>query len=523
MAPDAEVATRIRTALAQHLKRDVSKVRPQDDLRKDLSLDSLAMIELLFKIEEAFDLEIPNEDLFQIATVGDVIGYVERRLGAPAPGAAPASPVAPAARPTSRGRGAKTAPGSEARDRGQAGGRGEVRCGGQARARGCCPKEEGNRARMTPVPASPGVSLEEVAALVDGRLVGPGAAVSGVSSLDEAAGDLAYVDGERLADAARASRAAAFLVGREIAELERPQIVVANPRHAFARVVERFFTSPRRPRGIADQISRGADVEIGPDPSIWPFVTLGNGVRIGASVTLYPGVFIGDGRDIGDDSVLHPRVTVRDSCAIGRRVIVHSGTVIGSDGFGYVQHEGRHHKIPQLGTVPSRTTWSRRQCRRRPGGVRAHCDRPGRNRQPRPDRPQRVDRPAQHHRRPGRHRGQHASGLARDDRRTGRPRGPPHIADGIMIAARAGVIRSIDERSIVSGTPPQPHDSLRAQAAHPAGCPSLGQQLRHLARPRRRARSGSPRASAKTPGKPAPARRARGSPGTLGYEPYIAQ
>ena len=84
MAPDAEVSTRIRTALAQHLKRDVEKIRPQDDLRKDLGLDSLAMIELLFKIEEAFDLEIPNEDLSQITTVGDVIGYVQRRLGAPA-------------------------------------------------------------------------------------------------------------------------------------------------------------------------------------------------------------------------------------------------------------------------------------------------------------------------------------------------------------------------------------------------------------------------------------------------------
>ena len=205
---------------------------------------------------------------------------------------------------------------------------------------------------MTSAPASPGVPLEEVAALVGGRLVGTGLAVSGVSSLEEAGDrDLAYVDGERFAEAARASRAAAFLVGREIAELERAQIVAANPRHAFARVVERFFTAPRRPRGIAAQISRGADVEIGPDASIWPFVTLGNGVRIGARVTLYPGVFLGDGVTIGDDCVLHPGVTIHDGCAIGRRVIVHGGSVIGSDGFGYVQHEGRHHKIPQLGTV----------------------------------------------------------------------------------------------------------------------------------------------------------------------------
>ncbi len=94
MAPEPAVATRIRVALAAELKRDVSKVRLQDDLRNDLGLDSLAMIELLFKIEEAFDLEIPNEDLSQITTVGDVVAYVERRLGMP--GAAPAPPPAPA-------------------------------------------------------------------------------------------------------------------------------------------------------------------------------------------------------------------------------------------------------------------------------------------------------------------------------------------------------------------------------------------------------------------------------------------
>ena len=73
-------------------------------------------------------------------------------------------------------------------------------------------------------------------------------------------------------------------------------------------------------------------------------------MTIGARVTLYPGVFIGDDSVIGDDSLLYPMW----SCGrmpSGARVIVHSGTVIGSDGFGYVQHQGRHQKIPQLGGV----------------------------------------------------------------------------------------------------------------------------------------------------------------------------
>jgi acyl carrier protein len=105
MVPESTVATRIRVALAAHLKRDVSKVQLQDDLKKDLGLDSLAMIELLFKIEETFDLEIPNDDLSQITTVGDVIAYVEHRLsgGVGAPAAPPAAAATVAAtRPEAR-------------------------------------------------------------------------------------------------------------------------------------------------------------------------------------------------------------------------------------------------------------------------------------------------------------------------------------------------------------------------------------------------------------------------------------
>jgi len=97
MALESPVAARIRTALAEHLKRDVSKVQRQDDLKKDLGLDSLAMIELLFKIEETFDLEIPNDDLSQITTVGDVITYVERRLSGGAGASAASTVAAPAA------------------------------------------------------------------------------------------------------------------------------------------------------------------------------------------------------------------------------------------------------------------------------------------------------------------------------------------------------------------------------------------------------------------------------------------
>jgi UDP-3-O-[3-hydroxymyristoyl] glucosamine N-acyltransferase len=134
-------------------------------------------------------------------------------------------------------------------------------------------------------------------------------------------------------------------------ELDRPQIVVPNPAYAAVRVVQEFFTAPYRPRGVARPLARGRRVVIGADPSIWPFVTLGDGVRLGDRVTLYPGVVIGDECVVGDDAIVYPGVTILHRCRIGARVIVGSGTVIGSDGFGFVLHEGRHHKIPQRGGV----------------------------------------------------------------------------------------------------------------------------------------------------------------------------
>ncbi len=136
---------------------------------------------------------------------------------------------------------------------------------------------------MRPPPAPRAVPLSEIAAAVGGRQVGAETAIEGVSSLEEAGpGHLAYVDGDRLTEAALASRASALLVGPGIAGIARPQIVVSDPRFAFVRVVERFFTAPRIPRGIAAEMVRGADVEIGPDASIWPLVTLGDRVKLGA-------------------------------------------------------------------------------------------------------------------------------------------------------------------------------------------------------------------------------------------------
>ncbi len=66
---------------------------------------------------------------------------------------------------------------------------------------------------------------------------------------------------------------------------------------------------------------------------------------------IYPGVFVGPGVRIGRDCVLYPNVVIYENCVLGDRVLIHAGTVIGVDGFGYATHGGVHHKIPQAGNV----------------------------------------------------------------------------------------------------------------------------------------------------------------------------
>ena len=333
-------------------------------------------------------------------------------------------------------------------------------------------------------PAPRPVPLSAIAAAVGGRLVGAETMIGGVSSLEEArAGDLAYVDGERFIEAARCSRASAFVVGGEMAEIPRPQVVVSDPRYAFVRVVERFFTGSRRARGIAAEVMRGVDVEIGPDASIWPFVTLGDRVTLGARVTLYPGVFLGDDTTVGDDSILYPNVTVREGCVIGRRVVIHSGAVLGSDGFGYVQHEGRHHKIPQLGGVVVEDDVEL--------GANVTVDRATFGRTV-IGRGTKVDNQVQiaHNVTIGPH-----SILVAQVGIAGSTRLGSHvvvggqagladhleIGDRVTIAAQAGVAASVTEGLIVSGAPALPHEvSLRLYRLF-LRLPQLRQQLRELA------------------------------------------
>ena len=93
------------------------------------------------------------------------------------------------------------------------------------------------------------------------------------------------------------------------------------------------------------------DAHIGEGVTIREFCHIGHHAHIGNGVVLYPHVVIGDGAQIGDNSVLYPSVVINHHVNIGQRVRIHSGSVLGGDGFGYVMDGGKHRKVPQVGTV----------------------------------------------------------------------------------------------------------------------------------------------------------------------------
>ena len=202
------------------------------------------------------------------------------------------------------------------------------------------------------------VSVRDIAAVVGGVVSGDaGQMISGISSLTEAkAGDISFLANPKYAPYLADTKASAVLVSSEHQLPGRTsplaQIVVASPDHAFARVVEHF--GPKAvppPAGIHPTAIIGDAVKLGANLAIGAYVVIGDGASVGDGSVIYPHVVVGAEAVIGEHCLVYPMVTIRERCRLGNRVILHSGAVVGADGFGYAAVEGVHHKIPQVGIV----------------------------------------------------------------------------------------------------------------------------------------------------------------------------
>lgn len=197
------------------------------------------------------------------------------------------------------------------------------------------------------------INVKQIAELVGGEILGDtDILIKGISSLALATeGDISFFKGSGFKDEIRNTKASALIVREAIDTYKGAQIIVKDPYLAYARVAALF--SPKTPRfeGVSEKAIVEKDAEIGEDVSIYPLVYIGHESSIGCNVTVFPGVYIGNRVRIGDGTVLYPNVTIMSDCVIGKHVIIHGGTVIGSDGFGYVRDGDLNMKIPQVGIV----------------------------------------------------------------------------------------------------------------------------------------------------------------------------
>ncbi len=197
-------------------------------------------------------------------------------------------------------------------------------------------------------------TLKQINKIIDGKLHGnDNLLITGVSSIENSKkGDITFIKDERFVNRILKAEASAVVSHRSIKETDKALIIVDNPFLAFIKLLKLVSDQKlSQPRIIHQTAIVVKNTSLGNDISIGANVVIDENSKIGDNVTIYPNVFIGKNCRIGNCTTIFPNVTIREEVTIGKHVIIHSGTSIGDDGFGYLQIEGKHVKIPQVGTV----------------------------------------------------------------------------------------------------------------------------------------------------------------------------
>ncbi len=202
-------------------------------------------------------------------------------------------------------------------------------------------------------------SVKEIAEFVQARVLGDETVkLTGISSVESAVpGDLIFVDDEKNLHLALESRASAVIVGDFTAAMakadSKPLLLAAHPRLAFARAAQLLCPRPERKPGVHPSAVVHPSARLADRVPVEERVVLGEGASIGENTWIGAGSVVGAKVSIGRDCDLYPNVTVYPGVRIGDRVIVHSGAVLGSDGFGYIRDPatGRYEKFPQVGRL----------------------------------------------------------------------------------------------------------------------------------------------------------------------------
>ncbi len=202
-------------------------------------------------------------------------------------------------------------------------------------------------------------TVADIATLVGGKVAGDGSfLIDKAATLKEAGpADLSFLGNQKYAQAAAASQAGCLLLpqgAESLACAAKSRIFVEDPQFAFSQVLAMIVErQPKSPPSLDAKASIHYQAKMGPGVSVGPFAVVERGAAIGEGTTIGAQCYIGENAKIGRFCRIYPQVVIREDCVVGDRAVIHSGTVIGADGFGFSPDKktGKHRKLPQVGNV----------------------------------------------------------------------------------------------------------------------------------------------------------------------------
>ncbi|MEX1669382.1 UDP-3-O-(3-hydroxymyristoyl)glucosamine N-acyltransferase [Zhongshania guokunii] len=197
-------------------------------------------------------------------------------------------------------------------------------------------------------------SLSELAEYLDAQLVGDANhMIAGIADLQAAgSSDLSFINQESYLQYLAESATGAVILNADFADkYTGNKLIVANTYLAYAKVSALFESLSQLATGIHPSAVIAASAKVDPSAAIGPNCVVGENATIGNGAKLYSGVSVGDRASIGDNTLIHPNVVIYHGVSLGKNCLIHSGTVIGSDGFGFAPSRDGWQKIHQLGAV----------------------------------------------------------------------------------------------------------------------------------------------------------------------------
>ncbi len=196
-------------------------------------------------------------------------------------------------------------------------------------------------------------TAQELAAVIAAELEGDSTVEINSVAAPERAGshDVIYLDSAKHAARVLASAARCVIAPQGIPLAGKTVLRTTNPKLSFARAAQYLLERAPIATGVHPSAVIAPLAKIAPTVSIGPYAVIGEDAHIGERTQIGAHTVIGAGCWIGEHCRIHPHVTVYNSMRIGNRVEIHSGAVIGADGFGYAFGENRYTKFPQLGIV----------------------------------------------------------------------------------------------------------------------------------------------------------------------------